>query len=74
MKGVTTDMENGFWPKLRSGNFRKVGFSLRGRVEENISFKTFFDTLGEVEGGWRPWVELLHMTLDLGEWFYKTNL
>jgi hypothetical protein len=36
------------------GTFKKNGFSLKSRVEENISFKTFVVTLGEVEGGWRP--------------------
>jgi hypothetical protein len=33
------------------GTFQKTGFSLRGRVEENISFKTSFSTVGEEEGG-----------------------
>jgi hypothetical protein len=29
------------------GTFQKTGFSLRGRVEENISLKTPFVTVGE---------------------------
>jgi hypothetical protein len=36
------------------GTFQKIGFSLRGRVEENVNFKTSFITVGEEEGGWQP--------------------
>jgi hypothetical protein len=37
--------------KTAMGTFQKTGFSLRGKVEENISLKTFFVTVGEEEGG-----------------------
>jgi hypothetical protein len=36
------------------GTFQKTGFFLRGKVEENISFKPLFVTVGEEEGGWQP--------------------
>jgi hypothetical protein len=33
-----------------NGHLSKTGFSPRGRVEENISFKTSFVIVGEGEG------------------------
>jgi hypothetical protein len=36
--------------KTAMGTFKKTGFSHRGRLEEDISFKTFIFTLGKMEG------------------------
>jgi hypothetical protein len=69
MEGVSTDMENGFWPKLWRAPFNML-FPY-GQGGRKYQFQNIIVTLGEEEGGWRPWVELLLMTLDFAEWFIE---